>query len=58
MIDLPLNNTQYVILPAVSGTGGRVTHQLFSIDGPDTDIDNICAVSTGESISLGRFTSI
>lgn len=52
VIDLPINNTQHVILPAVSDDGeGSVTHKLFRVDGLQTKIDDI-GETTDKGVSI------
>ena len=59
MIDLPINNTQHVILPAVSDDGdGSVTHKLFRVDGLQTKIDDI-GETTDKGVSIvGMYTGL
>ena len=56
MIDLPVNNTQHVLLPVVSEDGERhVRHNLFRIDGPETGIDSIGKITTGSVTVQGMY---
>ena len=58
IIDLPVNNTQHVILPAVSEDGERhVTHKLFRVNGPETDIDSTGKMTTRSVTVQGMYTT-
>lgn len=56
VIDLPLNNTQYIILPNVSGgrTKGRyITHKLLQVEEPLARIDELGRGSRNYLNALG-----